>query len=63
MVLEQIWGIVTLLATIWVIYDVLTNNRRLSTMMKVIWVVAALLFGVLGAIAYYFIEKKAMIIR
>jgi len=58
MVLEQIWGIVTLLATIWVIYDVLTNNRRLSTMMKIIWVVAALLFGVLGAIAYYFIGKK-----
>ncbi|ODV49370.1 phospholipase D-like protein [Methanohalophilus euhalobius] len=58
MVLEQIWGIVTLLATIWVIYDVFTNNRRLSTMMKVIWVVAALLFGVLGAIAYYFIGKK-----
>ena len=58
MVLEEIWGIVTLLATIWVIYDVLTNNRRLSTMMKVIWVVAALLFGVLGAIAYYFIGKK-----
>ncbi|WP_462272547.1 PLDc N-terminal domain-containing protein [Methanohalophilus sp.] len=58
MVLEEIWGIVTLLATIWVIYDVLTNNRRLSTMMKIIWVVAALLFGVLGAIAYYFIGKK-----
>lgn len=58
MVLEQIWGIVTLLATIWVIYDVFTNNRRLSTMMKIIWVVAALLFGVLGAIAYYFIGKK-----
>ncbi|ATU08835.1 PLDc N-terminal domain-containing protein [Methanohalophilus portucalensis] len=58
MVLEQIWGIVTLLATIWVIYDVFTNNRRLSTMMKIIWIVAALLFGVLGAIAYYFIGKK-----
>lgn len=58
MVLEQIWGIVTLLATIWVIYDVFTNNRRLSTMMKIIWVVAALLFNVLGAIAYYFIGKK-----
>ncbi|ADE36465.1 PLDc N-terminal domain-containing protein [Methanohalophilus mahii] len=58
MVLEEIWGIVTLLATIWVIYDVFTNNRRLSTIMKIIWVLAALLFGVLGAIAYYFIGKK-----
>lgn len=58
MVLEEIWGIVTLLATIWVIYDVFTNNRRLSTMMKIIWVLAALLFGILGAIAYYFIGKK-----
>ncbi|APH39575.1 PLDc N-terminal domain-containing protein [Methanohalophilus halophilus] len=58
MVLEEIWGIVTLLATIWVIYDVFTNNRMLSTMMKIIWVLAALLFGVLGAIAYYFIGKK-----
>ncbi|RXG35243.1 hypothetical protein CI957_267 [Methanohalophilus sp. WG1-DM] len=36
MVLEEIWGIVTLLATIWVIYDVFTNNRRLSTIMKII---------------------------
>lgn len=58
MVLEEIWGIITLLATIWVIYDVFTNNRRLSTMMKIIWVLAALLFGILGAIAYYFIGKK-----
>lgn len=56
--LEAIWGLIVLASVIWVIYDVVTQNRRLSGGMKVVWILAALLFGILGAAAYYFLGRK-----
>jgi len=56
--LETIWGLIVLASVIWVIYDVVTQNRRLSDGMKVVWILAALLFGILGAAAYYFLGRK-----
>lgn len=56
--LTTIWGLIVLVSVLWVIYDVLTQNQRLSTLMKVVWILAVLLFGILGAIAYYFIGRK-----
>jgi ABC-type long-subunit fatty acid transport system fused permease/ATPase subunit len=56
--MESIWGLIVLLSVIWVIYDVLTQNRGLSGVMKAVWIIAALIFGIFGAIAYYFIGKK-----
>lgn len=47
-----------LICAVWVIYDVLTNNKRLSQGAKIIWIVLALIGNILTAIAYYFIEKK-----
>ncbi|WP_440952390.1 PLDc N-terminal domain-containing protein [Methanococcoides sp. FTZ1] len=56
--LETIWGIIVLASVIWVIYDVVTQNKRLSGAMKVLWIIAALLFGIIGAAAYYFLGRK-----
>ena len=53
-----IW-IIALLAAIWVIYDVLVNNKRLSTGMKVLWIVCALLFSIITAIIYYFVGRNS----
>ncbi len=56
--LEAIWGLLVLLSVIWVIYDVVTQNKRLSDVMKVVWILVALVFGILGAAVYYFVGRK-----
>ncbi len=52
-------GIVALVAAIWVIYDVLANNKKLSGGMKVLWIVLALFFSIITAIVYYLVSKNA----
>jgi uncharacterized membrane protein len=54
----KLLGIVALICAIWVIYDVLANNKGLSTGMKVVWIICALLFSIITAIVYYLVEKK-----
>ncbi|WP_406662468.1 PLDc N-terminal domain-containing protein [Methanolobus sp. ZRKC3] len=56
--LANIWGLIALASVIWVIYDVLTQNQRLGTIKKVIWILIAIIFGIFGAIAYYLFGKK-----
>ncbi|MFC1666102.1 PLDc N-terminal domain-containing protein [Nanoarchaeota archaeon] len=51
-------GIISLICAIWVIYDVVVKNKGLSQTAKVIWIICAVLFGVITAIVYYFIGKK-----
>jgi hypothetical protein len=51
-------GIVALVCAVWVIYDVFTNNKGLSTGMKVVWTVCAVLFSILTAIIYWFVAKR-----
>lgn len=51
-------GLIALLCAIWVIYDVLANNKKLSTGMKVVWIVCALFFSIITAIVYYFVGRK-----
>lgn len=58
MVLGTIIWVVALIAAIWVIYDVLTNNRRLSTGMKILWIVCALFFSIITAIIYYLVGRN-----
>jgi len=50
--------IVAILCAIWVIYDVLVKNKKLSSGMKILWVVLAILFSIITAIVYYFMYKK-----
>ena len=53
-----ILGLVGLLCAIWVIYDVLAVQKKMATAQKVIWIVLAILFSILTAIAYYLIKKN-----
>ena len=56
--ITNIWGLIALASVIWVIYDVMTQNIGLSDVKKIIWIVVALLFGILGAVLYYFLGRK-----
>ena len=58
MILGPILGIVAIIAAVWVIYDVLTNNKRLSDGMKVFWVVLAIIFSIITAIIYYLVGRN-----
>ena len=58
MVLQTIISLVALASAIWVIYDVLVNNKKYGTLGKVAWIVAALLFSIITAIVYYLMEKR-----
>ena len=58
MVLSQILGIVAIICAVWVIYDVLAVNKKLSSGMKVVWIIAALLFSIVTAVVYYFLNKR-----
>ena len=57
-ILGNILGIVALICAIWVIYDVLVNNKGLSTGMKIVWIVCAILFSIITAIVYFFIGRE-----
>ena len=54
----NIWGLLVLVSVVWVIYDVLMKNKGLSDIMKIVWIVVALIFGILGAVAYYLFGRK-----
>ena len=58
MVIRSVIGILALIAAIWVIYDVLVVNKRLSTGMKVVWIILALLFSILTAVIYYLFGRN-----
>lgn len=51
-------GIIALICMIWVIFDVWTNNKRMSSLAKIIWTVLAVFFSIITAVVYYFIGKK-----
>ncbi len=57
-ILSIIIYLIVLACAIWVIYDVLAKNKKLSTGMKVLWIVLALLFSVISAIVYYLVYKR-----
>jgi hypothetical protein len=60
--LGGIWGtvvmIVAVICAVWVIYDVWTNNRKLSPLAKIIWTVFAILLSILTAIVYWLVGRK-----
>ncbi|AJF61668.1 TPA: hypothetical protein HA239_03745 [Candidatus Woesearchaeota archaeon] len=59
MVLKSILGIIALIAAIWVIYDVLVKNKKLSTGMKVLWIICALFFSIITAVIYYLVGRDS----
>ena len=56
--LNNILGVVAVLCAVWVIYDVFAKNKSLSTGMKVLWTVLAIVFSIITAIVYYLMYKK-----
>ena len=58
MALGSIIWIIAIICAIWVIYDVLVNNKRLSDGMKVLWIVFAIFFSIITAIVYYLIGRN-----
>jgi len=50
--------ILQLAALVWVIYDVLTKQKKMPDLEKVLWIVVAFLFNILGAIVYYIVVKR-----
>ena len=59
MIFQSIIGIIALIAAVWVIYDVLVNNKRLSKEMKILWIVCALFFSIITAIIYYLVGRDS----
>ena len=51
-------GLIALACAVWVIYDIATNQKKMSSGMKVLWIILAILFSILTAIIYYFAVKK-----
>lgn len=56
--LGSIGGIVALICAVWVIYQVWTVNRSLSSGSKIIWTICAVLFSIITAIVYLIVKKK-----
>ena len=50
-------GILALIAAIWVIYDVLANNKRVSDIGKFVWIICAIFFSIITAIVYLVVYK------
>ena len=60
---SSVWGtiisIIALICVIWVIYDVLVKNKGLSTEMKFLWIILAIILGgIIPAVIYYLVYKK-----
>ncbi|MFA5745521.1 MAG: PLDc N-terminal domain-containing protein [archaeon] len=55
--LGSVVGILALICAIWVIYDVLTNNKGLSDGAKAIWIICAILFSIITAVVYLLVYK------
>ncbi|TGC11526.1 PLDc N-terminal domain-containing protein [Methanolobus halotolerans] len=56
--LETTWGLLVLISEIWVIYDLFTYNRSISTAMKIFWILVVLLLGIIGVVLYYFFGRR-----
>jgi uncharacterized BrkB/YihY/UPF0761 family membrane protein len=57
MIYGTIIGVIALICAIWVIYDVLVNNKRLTDGMKILWVILAVFFSIITAIIYYLVGR------
>ena len=51
-------GILAVICAVWVIYEVVTKQKKWKDSKKIIWIVCAVLFNIVTAIVYYFVEYK-----
>jgi uncharacterized BrkB/YihY/UPF0761 family membrane protein len=55
--INSLIGLVALVCAVWVIYDVVVNNKKLKQTSKILWIVFAVIFSIITAIVYYFVHK------
>ncbi len=53
-----ILGIIALICAVLVIYDVVSNQKKMKDSHKVIWIILAIIFSIITAIVYYFLVKR-----
>ena len=51
-------GLIALVCAVWVIYEVLVNQKSMDSTKKLIWIICAVLFSIITAIVYYLVVKK-----
>lgn len=47
-----------IICAVFVIYDVLTNQKKMKDSSKIIWIIFAILFSIITAIIYLIVKKK-----
>jgi len=50
-------GVLAIIAAVWVIYDVVTKNKGLSSLAKILWIVFAIFLSIITAIVYFLVYK------
>jgi hypothetical protein len=51
-------GLIMLICAVWVIYEVIAKHKHWKTGKIVLWIVCAIVFSIITAIVYYFVEYK-----
>lgn len=51
-------GLIVIASAVWVIYDLVKfQHKNMSDTKRIIWIISAIIFNILAAIAYYFLVK------
>lgn len=56
--LRNLVGLIMLICAVWVIYEVITKHKHWKDSKKIIWIICAIIFSIITAIVYYFMEYK-----
>ena len=54
----SVLSLIGLACAVWVIYDVIANQKKMGTGMKILWIILALFFSIITAIIYYLVVAK-----
>lgn len=57
-ILSTVLYVLGIICAVWVIYDVLAVNKKLTGGMKVLWIILAILFSIITAVVYYLVYKR-----
>lgn len=56
-VVMLLWGLLTFLVTLWVIYDVVVEQDGMEPLEKLVWVLAVLFLNLIGVVLYVALVK------
>jgi len=54
----MIWWLIGVACAVWVIYDIVTSQKKMKSEHKLLWIIAAVVFNIITAIVYYIVVKK-----